>query len=452
MSPQTSHPEPRNHVVVGIVICILIFSAGLLPIDSVRPLQLLGWPVWIFLVTRLSLKSGLTASLLINLTLSLFGSFWIEYFGSGFLIKAVLLSFWVLPTLTLIFHGIRKITMLGNAFALVLASVFPVAFISQSPLYQGFFNFPLVAEQILFLFHGSLGLFILGVAWIGLCAGALELLKTKSKTALIITAVNSLVLILAFGFGAFRTMEETSNTSIDPNTVKKVALVQHNVPFFSDSRDLQAVLESYAIKSIESVKRDLIVFPLYDLPENLQRDLIDPDSGFFRDLALKTNSGILVATKLSGLVAFGKFSNNFVIAAALRSGAGSLDGVHRSSARSPFHDPRQVLEKYDVIKSNEFGTFGALISYELETPDRAQTAKRLGAKFLVGLSNPGDAPYSPLPAYQLKEIQRRAIETNLPILSVTPNGYSAHIDSRGRVVKKSQLGQSEILLADLVVI
>lgn len=403
------------------------------------------------MISRLSLKSGLIASLLINLVLSLFGSFWIEFFGSGFLIKALLLSFWVLPTLTLLFHGIRKITKLGNAFALVLASVFPVAFISQSPLYQGFFNFPLVTEQILFLFHGSSGLFILGVAWIGFCAGALELLKTKSKAALIITAVNSLVLILAFGFGAYRLMS-VDNSSGNLGTSKTVALVQHNIPFFSDSRDLQAVLESHAIEAAQSSQPDLIVFPLYDLPENLQRDLIDSDSGFFHELALKTNSSILIATKLSGLVAFGKFSSNFVIAAGLRSKSGAMDGIHRSSARSPFHDSRQVLEEYSVIESSDLGTFGTLISYELEKPDRAQIAKKLGAKFLVGLSNPGDAPYSPLPAYQLKEIQRRAIETNLPVLTVTPNGYSAHIDSRGWVIKKSRLGQSEILVADLVVI
>lgn len=298
------------------------------------------------------------------------------------------------------------------------------------------------------MFHGAFGLSILGIAWVGFCAGFLDWMKSKSRPALIVTMSCSFIFILCISFGTFRLLK-TTNYSTAPNSTKKVALVQHNVPFFPDSRDLQAVLESHAARVAESSQPNLIVFPLYDLPENLQRDLIDPDSGFFRDLAIKTKSGILIATKLSGLVAFGKFSDNFVIAAALRSSSGALDGLHRSSARSPFHDSRQVMEKYSVIESNELGTFGALISYELEKTDRAQIAKKLGAKFLVGLSNPGDAPYSPLPAYQLKEIQRRAIETNLPILTVTPNGYSAHIDSRGRVIKKSQLGQSEVLVAEL---
>jgi apolipoprotein N-acyltransferase len=50
-----------------------------------------------------------------------------------------------------------------------------------------------------------------------------------------------------------------------------------------------------------------------------------------------------------------------------------------------------------------------------------------------------------MPYYQLFQDQIRAAETGLPLIRVSPNGYSALIDRTGTIVQKTKLGAEEIL-------
>jgi apolipoprotein N-acyltransferase len=67
----------------------------------------------------------------------------------------------------------------------------------------------------------------------------------------------------------------------------------------------------------------------------------------------------------------------------------------------------------------------------------------------VALSNPGLLQETTVPYYQFFQDQIRAAETGLPLIRVSPNGYSALIDRTGTVVQKTKLGVEEILQVNL---
>lgn len=93
-----------------------------------------------------------------------------------------------------------------------------------------------------------------------------------------------------------------------------------------------------------------------------------------------------------------------------------------------------------------------LICLDDVRPDLAIAGARLGAQAIVGLSN--DAWFSADPQgarLHLAVAAFRSIETRLPQLRVTSNGYSAFIDPSGAVLARTALGDRAVLAGEVPV-
>lgn len=105
----------------------------------------------------------------------------------------------------------------------------------------------------------------------------------------------------------------------------------------------------------------------------------------------------------------------------------------------------QVLAKETQVLLTPLGELGILLCYEDTVPGRAREEVKKGAEILVAISNIGHFTKTVLPDHHLYQDQLRAIETGLPVIRVSANGYSAIIDPRGRIIKQSELGKQQIL-------
>ncbi len=256
------------------------------------------------------------------------------------------------------------------------------------------------------------------------------------------------VLLLAgiylWGQGRLREKNETPKKEI------KLALIQHNLPMDPKwrrrhSKEIKSQYEALALQAAEK-KPELIIFPLYTLQEDIYRS---PE--FFSELARQTKTYILAAAHVPKDPGSDTFGKNFTDTAILYSPEGSIAGEYRAVQRAPFRGKFEITEKEYKILDTPFGKVGILLCFEDTRPQVAKRAVKAGAQFLVALSNPGFFSTTHVPYYHLVLDQLRAIETNLWLARIVPNGYSAIVDSKGRIKQKSELNQEGILYGTLTV-
>lgn len=230
-------------------------------------------------------------------------------------------------------------------------------------------------------------------------------------------------------------------------TPVKIALIQHNLPFTQEWRDahpseIKKKYEALALKAAEQ-HPDLIIFPQYTFSEDVYRK---PD--FFTALAQKTGVPILIGTQIPMKANPAIYDFDIMDLALLFTPEGKLGSVYQAREGAPFGNiPQHFSKKYQVIETS-FGKLGVLLCYEDMTPRIAKEAVKSGAEILVVLSNPGLFPDTPAPYYQLQQDQLRVLESGLPLLRVSPNGYSAFVDSTGRIIQKTRLKTEDILYID----
>lgn len=228
----------------------------------------------------------------------------------------------------------------------------------------------------------------------------------------------------------------------------KIALVQHNLPFSEDWRidhpvEVKAKYETLALEAAKQ-EPDLIVFPQYTFPEDIYRDPV-----FFTELAKRTGAYILTGARVSVEAGKSMFDYGYMNLGLLFTPEEKLGGVYQAMTSAPFGEiAQQSAKKYQVIET-PFGKLGVLLCYEDVTPQIAKEARKAGAKILVALSNPGLFSHTTLPYYYLQQDQLRVMETGLPLLRVSPDGYSAFIDQTGRIVQQTRLNTEDILYIDL---
>ncbi len=224
----------------------------------------------------------------------------------------------------------------------------------------------------------------------------------------------------------------------------KLALIQHNLPVsgrwnLEHHGEIKAKYRDLALKAAKA-KPDLMVFPLYNFPGDPLRD-----PRFFLSLARETKSYILMASYLPEKPG-GDILEGFYNTAILYSPEGKIAGDYQAIQAPPF---RRIFEKagkeYKILET-PWGKLGILLCYEDTNPRIAKLAVQKGADILIALSNPGHFTSTPLPYYHLMQDRLRAIETNRPVLRVSANGYSAAVDSKGRLTQKSALNEEKILL------
>ena len=91
------------------------------------------------------------------------------------------------------------------------------------------------------------------------------------------------------------------------------------------------------------------------------------------------------------------------------------------------------------------GPVGVMISFEVYFSSRARAAVLAGAEVLTVPTNTASYTTSQVPDSEIATARRRAWETGRDIVMATPTGFSAMVDSRGRVRSRSGLGTRAVL-------
>ena len=107
----------------------------------------------------------------------------------------------------------------------------------------------------------------------------------------------------------------------------------------------------------------------------------------------------------------------------------SLDAIPRDAI--PGHGTGEV--------TTSAGPVGIVISFEVFFPARARSAIHAGGQVLLVPTNTASYTTTQVPAAELAADRIRAWETGRDVAMVAPTGWSAVLDSRGHVVKRSGL-------------
>jgi len=228
----------------------------------------------------------------------------------------------------------------------------------------------------------------------------------------------------------------------------KVALVQHNLPYLEAWRvgHLEEIKQQYRELALKASLGgpDLVIFPLYNLPGDVYRD-----PSFLLELAGIAKCPIIAASHVPIKAGDELFDQGILSLALLYAPEGKMRDIYQAVETPPFYSHYAKKAKKHRVIRGPFGKLGVLLCYEDMVPRLARDAARNGAKVLVALSNPGLFAQMAIIYYELLQDQIRAAENNLPLLRLSPNGYSAWIDRTGKIVQKAKLNTEEILQVEL---
>ncbi len=298
---------------------------------------------------------------------------------------------------------------------------------------QAIFYQPLEWMQLARVFgvYGVMFLFLLVNASIAL------IFKFKSGKRFIPLIVSIFLLTANFFWGKRALVDQFMGT-------EKIALIQHNFPIQKEwwFKNQGFILSRYRLLALDAAKEkpSLIIFPSYSLPFDAYRN-----PTFFEELAKETRSFILVPTYIPKIPNRPIYDVGLYEVALLFSHEGKLVALDKAVQAPPFRNIHEMLAKETQVLPTPFGKMGILLCFEDTVPRRAKEEVKKGAQILVAISNIGHFNKTFLPTYHLYQDQLRAIETNRFVIRVSANGYSAIIDPRGRVIKRTELGKQEIL-------
>jgi apolipoprotein N-acyltransferase len=369
--------------------------------------------------------------------------YWIFYYNGLIYFKVVPLCAlpWAVFT-GLVSLATARLTIL-NRFVSTLLQIFLPAFVWLLLMFPFQFS-PIGALPLEAPFYQPLpllqmtsfgGMALLVFLILSFNASLALLVGERRREAIFTTSLLGLLvsLGLAWGFQRLATPEWGNQV--------RVALVQTNLPVSGAWREenIKLILDKYEslAKDAAKSKPALIIFPQYNLFYDAYRD---PD--FFNRLASETGAYIILGTYTPG--AGGQYDIALVF-----SPTDGLVGDYRATQGPPFRQIGQLFGTEFNLIETPAGKMGLLLCFEDALPSVARKWKRKGADFLVTLSNTGHFTRTSVPHYHLLQDQLRAIENGLEVIRVTPNGYSAVIDARGRLRAVSRLGQEEILVSTL---
>lgn len=267
------------------------------------------------------------------------------------------------------------------------------------------------------------------------------LVEKRDRTTLRLAGCLVLITLTASVWGAIRLSKP------NPGSVR-IALIQTNFPVSQTWRkeNKELILEKYAgwAKEAAESKPALIFFPQYALPFDAYRQ---PE--FFEKLSDQTDASIVLGTyipKQEGVPSEVGGQYDVALAFSPRSG---LTGIYQATQGPPFRRIRQAFGSEFPVIPTPAGRMGILLCYEDVSANVAKKWLVRGVDFFATLANTGHFAGTPLPRYHLLQDQLRAIENGREVVRVTPNGYSAVIDARGRIRALSKLNQEEILISTL---
>lgn len=444
-----------NHSAMRFKPLLLALLAAALLLLGLHPIGWYGcaWLAWIplFMLIGFPDLSARTALALVFLTFLVYygiGNYWLLYYQLPLFLT---IAFAAAAIITFYFGLYHLLTRKSQsvafkilcAFALWPLIQYAIRFTSlTTALFEAPFYGPLEFFQIAsFADYSFLGALVLALS----LSIVLYSEKRCLKNALWIILLSA-CLVGLYGWGHLR-LQDTGISK--PTTGFKIALIQHNIPVSGEWRfdhpdEIRDRYKRLAQRAAMS-KPNLIIFPLYDCPDDPLRQ---PE--FFGTIARETGSYVLVASHIPKIPGKSIFDHGYKNVAVLYAPNGKILGSYQSVEKAPGFSPirEHNAKEYKTLYS-PFGKLGILLCYEDTKPKFAVEALRQGAKLLIALSNPGFFSKTHLPYYHLLQDRLRAIETDLPLLRISANGYSAEIDPRGRFIKKTEIEKEDILFVEI---
>ncbi len=103
----------------------------------------------------------------------------------------------------------------------------------------------------------------------------------------------------------------------------------------------------------------------------------------------------------------------------------------------------------DGVLHTPVGPLGTLISYEVFDARRALTSTRAGAQLLVDPTNTSSYLTSQVPTQEIAAARIQAISEGRDVVQAAPTGFSAVIDSDGRVLARTALAVRAVIVRDV---
>ena len=349
------------------------------------------------------------------------------------------------PTLSVYFLALRFLTQrMKSSSVKILAAcllwillhvLYALTPLGTLPLDFSFYGSGILIQVIAMTGTPGLGTILIGSSFAA--ANFIRERDPKNGGRLVFFA---LLILSIYGYGIIRLREP-----VRPPDSPKLALIQHNLPISGMWRldhpaQLKAEYEKLARQAAE-FKPDLIVFPMFNLPEDPLRN---PE--FLGGLAKKIRIPILAAAHVPRTPGASILREGYMSVAVFYSKEGTLAAKYQAVKTAPLFGlvKEWTAPRYEIMNT-PLGKIGILLCYEDTDPWIVREAVKNGAEILIALSNPGHFVETPLPAYHLFQDRLRAIETGRWLARVSANGYSATIDPYGRIVKRTHLNRQEVL-------
>ncbi len=273
-------------------------------------------------------------------------------------------------------------------------------------------------------------------------------LSRHVKSGAIVVAI---VMIAALAYGSAQLKHD------EPIENVKVSVLQGNIDQDKkwDKKHQREVIDIYKNLTLEAVsnKPDLVVWPESALPFifGYDKDLTDE----IMDLQKQINSHMLIGSVLVKGSEKGKslLSNSVIM---LSPGTDSVE-VYDKIHLVPFGEyvpmgrlfpfiKKMVTAVGDFVKSDEvivmktpFAKIGNLICYEIAFPGLVRKFIDKGANLIITVTNDAWFGRTSAPYQHFSMAVFRAIENRVPVARSANTGISGFIDSRGRILKESDI-------------
>jgi apolipoprotein N-acyltransferase len=399
------------------------------------------------LFRKLSIWKSALLGYIFGATLCAIGASWASYYTVDALIKIVLygglpygiwfglisaFQFSLAPANKTLHLWIRSIIPAGSwIIVFAFTQLLPIgSIVIEVPLYQ-----PLALMQLASI--GSIWPVAILVLWFN-AALALCFIKRTNVTTTIL-CISAILSLCCATWGALRLHNNPHKTQN-----MKIALVQPNFPPESDWRDAHGdeIMDTTSRMIREAGRKNpkIIFLPQYGLP-------IDPyrDEEFFSNLANETSATIVLAAYIPHKEGTTYQESGMANMGMVYEPQQGRTDAYISVVGPPFRDINQQFGNTYPELGTPLGTMGLLLCYE----DTVRwTAKQWSARdvdFFASITNTGKFQGSTLPRHHFMQARMRAIENNVPVIRVSPNGYSGIIDKYGRVRVQTTLDSQEVI-------
>jgi len=275
------------------------------------------------------------------------------------------------------------------------------------------------------------------------------------------TVIFILILIVSFIYGNWRLNSEDREKRI------RISVIQGNIEQEKkwDKRFQKDVIDTYKRLSLKASGNspDIIVWPESALPfvYGYNNSLTEEFLKFQRDLGIHLLSGSVVVRDIKD----GKplLSNSAI----LLSPEGKVISIYDKIHLVPYGEyvplkrffpfiEKMVVGIGDFIPGDEYvvmdtplAKIAPLICYEIIFPGLVRKFVNRGANMIVTITNDAWFGRTSAPYQHFSMAVLRAVENRTPVVRAANTGISGFIDSRGRIIQKSDIFTQTILTEDI---